>query len=210
MDPVVLVVGAVAEAGAWFLVTRRRRNIWTTITPVLAALGAAAVLAGSVELSPRVAAGAAAAAGMGAGVVLYLATRAFVFVVRGWTGFRQHSIRLYLRQGGLPFGAALLLSVGVSAVGEELFWRGLFQPALVRGVDDRALGSLLAYLAYVAVNLPSANFAVVAGALVGGAVWAALGFWTGGMLSSLCCHAVWTGLMLGFPVVRRADLGTRP
>jgi membrane protease YdiL (CAAX protease family) len=54
----------------------------------------------------------------------------------------------------------------------------------------------------VAVNLPSGNLAIIAGAVVGGAVWSALAWWTGGALASIVCHAIWTALILGFPVVR--------
>ena len=131
----------------------------------------------------------------------------FVHAVRGWTAFQQHSVSTYERRGALPLSAAVLLSVGVSALGEELFWRGLVQPELSRAVDGRVLGALLSYLIFVAVNLRSANLAIVAGAVVGGAVWTSLGWWSGGFLASFCCHGIWTALMLAFPVVHRANDG---
>lgn len=204
-----MVVGAVAEALAWRLVVRGR-SIWRTLLPVLAVMGAAAVLTGSVRGSPRVALGAALPFGAAAGIGLYLATRVFVRAVRGWTAFQAQSARTYARQGDLPFAAALLLSAAVSAVGEELFWRGLVQPELSRVLDGRLVGAVLSYLAFVAVNLPSANLAIVAGAVVSGAVWTALGWWTGGFVASVCCHAVWTALMLALPVVRPAPDGAEP
>jgi len=203
----VIVVGAVAEALAWGAVVRGRRSIWRTLLPVLALMGAAALVTGSVRTSPRVAFAAAAAVGTAAGAVLYLATRVFVHAVRDWTAFQRQSVRTYERRGTLPFSVALLLSVGVSALGEELFWRGLVQPELSRAVDGRMLGAALSYLVFVTVNLPSANIAIVAGAVVGGAVWTILGWWTGGFLASVCCHGAWTALMLAFPVVRRATDG---
>jgi len=207
MESFVIVVGAVAEALAWAAVVRGRGSIWRTLLPVLALMGVAAVLTDSVRTSPRVTFAAAAAVGFGAGAVFYLATRAFVRAVRGWTAFQQQSVRTYERQGSHPLWLALVLSVGVSALGEEVFWRGLVQPTFSRAVDGRALGTALSYLAFVAVNLPSANLAIIAGGIVGGAVWTILGWWTGGFLASLCCHGVWTALMLAFPVVRRAPDG---
>jgi membrane protease YdiL (CAAX protease family) len=207
MEPVVIVVGAVAEALAWFVVVRGRRSIWRTLLPVLGLMGAAALVTGSVRTSPRVTLAAAAAVGVAVGGLLYLATRVFVRAVRGWTAFQLQSVDTYERRGNLSLSSALLLSVGVSALGEELFWRGLVQPELSRAVDGRVLGAALSYLAFVAVNLPSANLAILAGAVVGGAVWTILGWWSGGFLASVCCHGAWTALMLAFPVVRRAPDG---
>jgi membrane protease YdiL (CAAX protease family) len=210
MEAVVIVVGAVAEALAWFVVVRGRRDIWLTLLPVLGLMGAAALVTGSVRTSPRVTIAAAAAVGVAAGGVLYLATRMFVQAVRGWTAFQRQSVDTYARQGNLSLPIALLLSIGVSALGEELFWRGLVQPELSRAVDGRVLGAALSYLAFVAVNLPSANLAILAGAVVGGAVWTILGWWSGGFLASVCCHGAWTALMLAFPVVRRDGDGVDP
>ena len=207
MEPFVIVVGAVAEALAWAAVVHGHVSIWRTLLPVLALMGAAAVLTDSVRTSPRVTIAAAAAVGFAGGALLYLATRAFVHAVRGWIAFQQQSTRTYEQQGSLPLWLALVLSVGVSARGEEVFWRGLVQPELSRAVGGSALGAVLSYLAFVAVNLASANLAIVASGIVGGAVWTILGWWTGGFLASLCCHGVWTALMLAFPVVRRAPDG---
>ena len=203
MEPVVIVVGALAEAFAWFVVVRGRRNIWRTLLPVLGLMGAAALATGSVRTSPRVAFAAAAAVGVAAGGALYVATRVFVRAVRGWRAFQEQSVNTYERRGDLSLSSALLLSVGVSALGEELFWRGLVQPELAHAVDGRVLGAALSYLAFVAANLPSANLAILGGAVVGGAVWTILGWWSGGFLASVCCHGAWTALMLAFPVVRR-------
>jgi membrane protease YdiL (CAAX protease family) len=107
---------------------------------------------------------------------------------------------MYGRRGTLPLGAVLLLSVGLMVPGEELFWRGLFLPELEDAVKG-VLGPFLAWLAFVAANVPSLNLAIVAGAGVGGAVWVALAVWSGGVLASLFCHVGWTGLMLAFPPV---------
>ena len=151
MEPFVIVVGAVAEALAWAAVVRRHVSIWRTLLPVLALMGAAAVLTGSVRTSPRVTFAAAAAVGFGAGAVFYLATRAFVHAVRGWTAFQQQSVRTYERQGSHPLWLALVLTVGVSALGEEVFWRGLVQPAFSRAVDVLVLDQELHRLSGVEI-----------------------------------------------------------
>jgi membrane protease YdiL (CAAX protease family) len=90
--------------------------------------------------------------------------------------------------------------------GEELFWRGLFQPELAEALDAPALAALVAWAAYVAANLPSRNLAIVAGAVVGGAVWSGLGWWSGGPLAPLVSHVAWTALMISYPVVRPSEV----
>lgn len=196
-----MVVGVLAEGAAWWAAARGR-SVWTVMTPTLVVLGLAALLTRVPEPSPAVTAGTAALAGAAAGVVLYLATRAFLWVVRGWRAFREHSVQMYRRRAGLPLWTAVVLSAVIMVTGEELFWRGLFQARLSSALDARAAGAALAWVAFVIANLPSANLAIVAGAVVGGAAWTALGWWTHGFLASLTCHAVWTGLMIAAPVVR--------
>ena len=100
---------------------------------------------------------------------------------------------------------AIALSIALSVPGEELFWRGLFQGHLVSALDGRAgWASVVAWGAFVLANLASLNLAIAAGAIVGGATWVALAWWTGGVLAPLACHVVWTGLMVAFPVVRES------
>lgn len=199
-----MVLGLVAEMAAWWTVLARRRSVWLVMTPTFVAMGVAAVLVGSPEPSRAVPAGTAAAVGAAGGVALYLATRVFVSVVQGWRAFREHAIRIYGRQAGVPLWAAVLLSAAVMVTGEELFWRGVFQARLSAALDARTAGAAFTWVAFVVANLPSANLAIMAGAVVGGAVWTVLGWWTRGFLASLVCHAVWTALMLSAPVVRLA------
>ena len=93
--------------------------------------------------------------------------------------------------------------MALSVPGEELFWRGFFQGQLASSLEGRtALAAVLAWIAFMLANLPSANLAIAAGAVVGGAAWVALAWWTGGVLASLACHIVWTGMMIAFPVLR--------
>ena len=57
--------------------------------------------------------------------------------------------------------------------------------------------AVVAWAGYVVANLPSRSLPIVAGAVVGGALWAALAWWSGGVLAPLASHILWTGLMLG-------------
>jgi membrane protease YdiL (CAAX protease family) len=202
MKGVVMVAGLVAEIVAWSLVARGR-NVWTTMTPTLATMGLVALIVGPIAWSPEVAAGVSVVVGLVLGVALYVATRVAIVVIGRWKTFRQHSLEMYRKQGGLSLGVALALSIALSVPGEELFWRGLFQGQLVSALDSRtALAAAIAWLAFVVANLASRNLAIAAGAIVGGAAWVALAWWTGGVLAPLACHIVWTGMMIAVPVVR--------
>jgi membrane protease YdiL (CAAX protease family) len=208
MAVAVMIGGALLEFAAWWVVSWKGVSIWVAMGIALPAMGVAALAVGEPSLSPGVSAGGAVAAGAAAGVALYLATRLFVAAVRSWRALHRHSVELYARQAGVPLTAAILLAAVVMAPGEELFWRGLFQAKLGDALDGRTAGAILAWAAFAVANLPSRNLAIIAGAVVGGAVWAALGWWTGGVLASIVCHSLWTALMLAFPVVH-APVGGR-
>jgi membrane protease YdiL (CAAX protease family) len=198
------VVGSIAVAVAWNLVLRGRASVWATMAACLGALGALSLFTGEVHVGEAVPLATMVALGLGAGVTLYLATAAFLSMTRGWRLLARHTTALYRRRGGLSLGAAVLLAAGVSAAGEELFWRGV-----VQGVAGGALGDLpgavLAWAAYVGANAFSGSVPVVLGAVVGGGVWAALAAWTGGVVASLACHAMWTALMVALPPVPLED-----
>lgn len=196
-----MLVGLAGEGVAWWLVTFRGWDVWRLMTPVLAVMGLAALAVGPPSLSPEVEPLLGAGVGLLAGVALYAATRAVVAIVRRWEAFRRQSAAMYGRRGSLPLAAVLVLSVGLMVPGEELFWRGLFQFELAEGLGAGP-AALASWGAFVLANLPSANLAIVAGAAVGGAVWTLLGWWSGGALAPLACHAAWTLLMLSLPVVR--------
>lgn len=196
-----MVAGLVVESVAWRMVARGR-NVWSTMTPVLAAMGLAALLVGPPEWSPDVGPGVSVVVGLAAGVLLYAATRIAMGLLSRWRTFRRHALEMYERQGTLSLAAALALSLALSVPGEELFWRGLLQGELVSALDASASqAALIAWVAFVVANLPSGNLAVAAGAVVGGAVWVGLALWTGGVLAPLACHVVWTGSMIALPVV---------
>lgn len=194
----VMIVGAVAVVLAWQAVVRRGVSIWVAMSGSGGLAGALALTTGQVPLSPKVDWPLAALGGLGAGVALYLATAAFVAVVSRWPVFDRHVAQIYAQRRGLPLGPTLLLASGVNAPGEELFWRGLFESRLARSFGWPT-ASVLTWGSYLLVNLASQNLPIVAGAIVAGAVWSGLALWTHGVVASLVCHSVWTGLMLAFP-----------
>jgi len=114
-----------------------------------------------------------------------------------WPAFRRHAGEIYGQRGSMSLPTTLGLALLVVG-GEELFWRGLVQPAIA-GPTARLAGAALGWLAYVAANAPSENLPILAGAVVGGAAWAGLGLWTGGTVAPLLCHGTWTGLMIALP-----------
>jgi membrane protease YdiL (CAAX protease family) len=210
MIPTVMVLGMVVEGAAWWWISTRGASVWAVMTPVLVALGVLALATGRPEVAEDVAVGAAVAVGLAAGVLLFAATRVFVAIVAPrWGAFRTQSVSMYGRRGPLSLGAVLALSVLLMVPGEELFWRGLFLPELERALDGLLPAALLAWVGFVAANLPSRNLAIVAGAVVGGAAWVTLAAWSGGVASGLLCHAAWTALMLAFPPLEASDGGVR-
>jgi len=198
MTPVLVALGAAVEVLAWRLVATGRGSIWTVMSVAMAILGAIA-LAEGVLVASEVSAAEAAAVGVGSGIVLFVATRVFVGIVRGpWPSFERHASSVYGARRGLPLWAAILLAGVVTVSGEELFWRGFVQAHLADAQGDLA-GACWTLAAFIGVNIASGNLAIIAAAVVGGALWTALAFWSGGVLASLLCHGVWTILMTAFP-----------
>jgi membrane protease YdiL (CAAX protease family) len=192
-----MAAGAAGVVVAWRLIVAGRATIWTAMAPVLWAAGATAVATGRVPLSPRMSPAFSAVAGATVGVALYAGTVAFVLGLRRWPVFDVHVAEIYGRRGGTSQSAAVGLAV-LTAVGEELFWRGLFQSEVSKATAP-FLGAVMTWAAYVVANAASASLPIVAGAVVGGATWGALAFWTEGVLASVWCHAVWTALMVVRP-----------
>ena len=206
-----MIVGGLAlEATAWWLVAFRRVDVWTVMTPTMALLGLFALAGGPPAWAIEVGEVAAILVGAASGAALYLATRAFIAAVRPWATFQRHSRGVYGGRVGRSLPAVLALTVLVIVPGEELFWRGFVQARLVETFDGAALlAAVVAWVAFVVASLPSANLAILAGTVVGGGVWTALGWWSGGALAPLASHLAWTSLMLAFPVVTPvADVAT--
>jgi membrane protease YdiL (CAAX protease family) len=75
---------------------------------------------------------------------------------------------------------------------------------VVLGVLGRSLGSaglaaVLCWAAFVAINAISGRIPIILGAVVGGAMWTAVAWWTGGIVAPIVSHAAWTALMIVFP-----------
>jgi membrane protease YdiL (CAAX protease family) len=189
---------------AWTLVRTGRTSVWPTTAVCMGSLGILSLFTGEVRLVEGLPAPVAMVLGIGAGLALYLATAAFLSLVRGWELLAGHAEALYDRRGGLSLVTAVLLAAGVSAAGEELLWRGVVM-GVAGGVLGELPGAAVAWAAYVTANAFSGSIPIVLGGIVGGAAWTALAVWTGGIAAGLACHAVWTALMVALPPVPVED-----
>jgi membrane protease YdiL (CAAX protease family) len=189
----VIAAGVLLTAGTWL--GRDRVSLWWSTAVVFGVLGLVSLVIGPVSWSPKLSPALAAAAGLAAGVGVYVGTLVFVSVVVRWPVFRRHVAEIYHQRRGVSLGTALALVVLVVAPGEEIFWRGLVQARAAEATTP-AMAAVITWAAYVAANAASRSLPIVAGAVVGGAVWGALAWWTGGVLASVLCHAAWTGLMI--------------
>jgi membrane protease YdiL (CAAX protease family) len=198
VDVLVVILGAVAITAAWRVVAAGRAQVLVLLPAVISVAAAAALLTGEVHLSPDVDPAVAAAAGLGVGVLLYLATGAFLFVARRLPAFDRYVAEIYGPRDTVTLPLALLLGAGISAPGEEIFWRGLVQTVL-SGSIGTGWGAAAAWGLYMVANAASGSLAILAGAVVSGAVWTLLAVWTHGVLASIVCHVTWTGLMILVP-----------
>ena len=193
MTAAVVAVGVLAQGLTWWLVAERRVPFWPATTITFVILGVAAVLVrdpGSFDL-------AAIAAGVASGGALYVATRVAVSVLVRAAPFANSVAEVYRRSGELPTTLVWVLTVAVAVPGEELFWRGLVLPEL-QGATSVVLGACLAWLGYLAVNAVSRNLAIIAAAVVCGAVWTILGSVLD-VAAPAASHLAWTSLMLAWP-----------
>ncbi len=198
MQVLVIVAGTLAEMAGWWLVSTGRRDVWRLMPWVLGALGGAAAVARRPVLVHGVSVGTALAVGLGSGLALYAATRLFVWVAAWWPRFRADVVKKYAEAATVSLRVSLALSLLVMVPAEEVFWRGLVQGRFSASVSLAAAAGL-AWLVYVVANLTSRSLPIVAGAVVGGALWTGLAWWSGGVLASLASHILWTGAMLALP-----------
>jgi uncharacterized protein len=198
MQIAVMVAGTLAEFTGWWLVATGRADVWKLMPVVLGTMGIAVVLVRPPVAATATEATTALLVGLGAGLTLYVGTRVFVWLAARWAPFRRDVLEKYGQAGQVTLRRSLVLGLAIMVPTEELFWRGLFQGRLADAVSPAA-AALLAWLAYLAANAASRSLPVVAGAIVGGAVWAGLAWWSGGVLASLASHILWTGLMLALP-----------
>ena len=205
-----IVAGLIVQMGAWWLVASRRRQLWHVIPLVLAGMGIAAILL-MPPADPEVSDTAAFAVGAASGIALFLGTRIFVALAVLWKPFARHVEAAYREAAEEPFVRSLVLSLLVSVPCEELFWRGLTQRTLAETWIGGGGAFVAVWLLYVVGNAPSRSLPIVAGAVVGGAVWGALAWWSGGLIAPLASHVLWTGLMLVLPpAVGRRSAATEP
>jgi hypothetical protein len=198
MQAAIMALGAFAEAIGWRLVATRRATVWRLMPVIFLVMGIAAVVVRRPVAATNVANGTALAVGLASGLILYAGTRVFVAIADRWEPFRRHVVETYQEAAEVPLKEALALSLLIMVPAEELFWRGLFQARLDQSLPALAAG-VWTWLAYVGVNLSSGSLPIIAGAVVGGALWAGLAVWSGGMLASISSHMLWTGLMLALP-----------
>jgi membrane protease YdiL (CAAX protease family) len=193
----VIVLGLAAEMVGWWLVSAHGRDVWRLMPVVLVGMAAAASLMERGQLAWGTAAD--AALGAAVGLALYVGTRLFVWAANHWEPFRRQVAAEYGQAATITLSRSLVLSLVVMVPAEELFWRA-FTQAWLDASWGAAAGAAGAWLLYVVANAPSRSLPIVAGAIVGGGVWVALWWATGGVLAPLGSHILWTGLMLALPL----------
>ena len=198
MQIAVMVAGFTAEIVGWWLVSIRRFDVWKLMPVVLGSMGVAAVVVRPPVAAVDTSNATAVAVGAGTGLALYLGTRVFVWIASRWAPFRRDVLDQYGRAGEVTLARSLVLSLAIMVPAEELFWRGLFQGRLAQATTAAAAAAI-AWLGYIVANVASRSLPIMAGAIVGGVVWGALAWWSGGVLASLASHILWTGCMLAVP-----------
>jgi CAAX protease family protein len=193
---------------AWTVVRRERWPFWPATVVAFAVLGVASVLVGDIACCADVDASLAIGVGLASGVLLYAATRVVVAVATIHPRLREAVTGIYARSTETSRAAELAISLLVAVPGEELFWRGLVLPVLTDATDV-ATGAVLAWLGGVAVIAVWLSLPLLAGAIVGGALWTGLAVWSGGVLAPFASHLVWTGLMLLWPPAAARDMVPR-
>jgi uncharacterized protein len=198
MRGIAITVGVAAHMTGWWLISSRGRDVWRVLPVVLAAMGASAV-ALLPDAASRVETVTAFVVGLVAGAALYAATRMVVALAA-----RSRRVARQIRDAYAPAEREgvvrpLVLTLLASVPGEELFYRGLTQRTLAGTWLGLGGGALAAWLLYILANAPSRSLPIIAGAVVGGSVWGALAWWSGGLVAPLASHLVWTGMMLLVP-----------
>jgi uncharacterized protein len=198
----VAAVAVVAVAVGWELVRRGRFEVWGVMGWLSAALALKALLTERVRAATEFGFLAAVGIGLAAGVALYGATAAFMFVAGRWPPLARQARRVYELRADRSRASAAATAALIVAPGEEIVWRGLVQTVLGWALGAIG-GAATAWALYVAVNAVSRSLPIILAAVVGGAAWAALAWWTGGVAAPAACHAVWTSLMIVAPPIPR-------
>ena len=205
MREAVLVVGVLVQVVVWRLVVRRRLPFWPATATTFALLGIASLVAGDPSWCRGTAFGAVLGVGVASGLVVYGATRVVVRLATRQRVLRGAVVDLYRRSRETTFVTALALTLLVAVPGEEIFWRGFLLPEL-RDATGSVTGAILSWAAAVVVTTAWASPPLLAGAVVGGALWTILATWSGGVLAPIASHLVWTALMLVWPPPAARDM----
>jgi membrane protease YdiL (CAAX protease family) len=198
MTEAVVAVGVTAQLIVWRLVARDQLPFWVATSTTFAVLGIASFLAGNPRCCRETEVVAASVVGVASGLVLFMATRVVVDIATRHPRLHGAVADVYRRSQETRFVTVLALTLAIAVPGEELFWRGLVLPELSAATTSPT-GALLSWAAAVGVNAAWASAPLLAGAVVGGALWTGLAAWTGGMVAPIASHLVWTGLMLVWP-----------
>lgn len=187
-----LLVGVIvlATLGWAYLFLKPAAGLWTRTWLVAGVLSIAAVgtlaIEGDLDSTLGPVEPGVIAAGVGIGAAWLVATHVgHAVCCRLLPGFLDRVTELYaLRTGDRV--ATMVGPVVAMAVAEELVFRGVVQGSL---------GVLGGVLVYGAVQLVARNWALTAAALLGGAVWGLLAWWTRGLLAPVLAHLIWTGTL---------------
>lgn len=194
----VIVVGVLVQVVVWRLVARDRLPFWPSVTTTFAVLGVASLVVGDPSCCRETTSVTASAVGALSGLLLFGATRVVVELATRHDAIRRSVAAVYRREEEADTLAVSVLTLAIVVPGEELFWRGLVLPEL-SAATSVALGAVLAWAAWVAVDAAWGSIPLLAGAVVGGALWTGLGTWSEGVVAPVASHLVWTGLMLVWP-----------
>jgi uncharacterized protein len=204
MTEAVVAAGVAAQAIVWRLVAREQLPFWIATSATFAVIGIASVLAGNPSCCREIEVAVASVVGVASGLVLFAATRVVVDIATRHPLLHGAVADVYRRSRETRFVTALALTLVIAVPGEELFWRGSVLPELTEATTSTT-GALLSWAAAVAVNAAWASVPLLAGAVVGGALWTGLAAWSGGVVAPIASHLVWTGLMLVWPPLAARD-----
>jgi len=198
MTGAVVIVGVAAQVIVWRLVVRDRLPFWPATAATFAVLGIASLVTGDPSCCREMEAATAVGLGLVSGLAFFGATRVVVDVATRQPSLYRAVHDVYGRSRETRFVSALALTLVIAVPGEELFWRGLILPELSRATTSTG-GAFLTWAAAVGVSAAWGSAPLLAGAVVGGALWTVLATWSGGVAAPLASHLVWTGLMLVWP-----------
>ena len=194
----IIVIGILVQVVVWRLVARDRLPFWPAITTTFAVLGIGSLLAGDPGCCRETTPATASAVGVSSGLLLFGATRVVVDLATRHHVIKRSVAAVYRREEEMSTLAVSVLTLAVVVPGEELFWRGVVLPELSASTSV-ALGAVLAWAAWVAVDATWGSIPLLAGAVVGGAIWTGLATWSGGVAAPVASHLAWTALMLVWP-----------